>query len=690
MQSFRTELENPIVEKDIIELEKKIHLFKTGVLDEESFRSLRLARGVYGQRQQGVQMVRIKLPLGIITPDQLNRIAKISEQYANGNIHLTTRQDVQVHYVSLDDTPQLWAELEKDDVTLREACGNTVRNITSSPYAGIDPNEPFDVTPYGWNLFEFLLRNPIGTEMGRKFKIAFSSSVADESRGYMHDLGIIPIINGEREGFKLLLGGGLGAQPHLAITLKEFIPADELLRYAAAIVKVFDQYGERNKRNKARFKFLLQASGAAEILRLIEAEFQQTEVEFESNNNHFYSNNVTNEPVEGIEDLDGFKKWHITNVKTQKQKGYVSIIVKVRNGNISAEQARSLSDLIKNYTEDSARITIEQNLLLRFVPEKYVTNVYNNLQRIGLNDFGAGTIRDLTACPGTDTCNLGITGTYLAAEVIENLLVKEYPQVVLSGDITIKMSGCMNACGQHTVSDIGFHGSTIKQNGATYPALQVLIGGANFGYGEARFGDKVIKVPTKRIEQVIRKILDDFLANRLEHELFKNYYNRRDKIYFYELLKEIADVQNAQDTELLDWGADQKFKPEIGIGECAGVKIDLVKTLLFEAYEKIDEANWFIENQKWNDAAYVAYSSIIQSAKAFLIKNEVPTNSKHQIAEAFEAYYPLVKSKFLAETFKELLNQYIATSDNQKLVIDLVQQAERFHLAIDELEKKLN
>ncbi|HEX3165615.1 MAG TPA: nitrite/sulfite reductase, partial [Chitinophagaceae bacterium] len=225
MQSFRTELENPLVEKDILELEKKIRLFREGKMDEEKFRSLRLARGVYGQRQQGVQMVRIKLPYGKMTLAQWKRIADVSDEYSTGNLHLTTRQDIQIHFVSLDRTPEMWNELEKDDVTIREACGNTVRNITASDIAGIDPDEPFDVTPYAHAMFEYFLRKPVCQEMGRKFKIAFSSSEKDTALVFMHDLGVIPrikFIDGkEVRGFKVLVGGGLGAQPHLAITTHE-------------------------------------------------------------------------------------------------------------------------------------------------------------------------------------------------------------------------------------------------------------------------------------------------------------------------------------------------------------------------------------------------------------------------------------------------------------------------------------
>src|SRR5678809_120718 len=276
MQSFRTELENPIVEKDILELEKKIREFREGKIPEEKFRSLRLARGVYGQRQQGVQMVRIKLPYGKMTLAQWKRISDVSDEYSTGNLHLTTRQDIQIHFVSLDRTPEMWSELEKDDVTIREACGNTVRNITASDIAGIDPDEPFDVTPYAHAMFEYFLRKPVCQEMGRKFKIALSSSEKDTALVFMHDLGVIPrikIIDGkEVRGFKVVVGGGLGAQPHLAITTHEFLEEDLLIPYIESVLRVFDRHGERASRHKARIKFLIQKIGIDAFNELVKEQ----------------------------------------------------------------------------------------------------------------------------------------------------------------------------------------------------------------------------------------------------------------------------------------------------------------------------------------------------------------------------------------------------------------------------------
>jgi sulfite reductase (ferredoxin) len=333
MQSFRTEIENPIVEKDIIELEKKIRLFREGKIDEEKFRSLRLARGVYGQRQPGVQMIRIKLPYGKATGDQLLRIADVSDKYSTGKLHITTRQDIQIHYVSLDETPALWAELEKDDVTLREACGNTVRNVTASETAGVDIKEPFDVTPYADAVFQYFLRNPICQEMGRKFKMAFSASEEDTALSYLHDLGFIPqikLVNGTViRGFKVLLGGGLGSQPRHADLITEFLPNDELIPFIEGVLRIFDRHGERSRRLKARMKFLINDIGIDAFLDLVKEEQKALPYKKYPINSQTYENSrtlpvpqipVTEEPS----DLN-YEQWKLTNIFPQKQKGFVSI-----------------------------------------------------------------------------------------------------------------------------------------------------------------------------------------------------------------------------------------------------------------------------------------------------------------------------------------------------------------------------
>ncbi|HEY0176222.1 MAG TPA: nitrite/sulfite reductase, partial [Pedobacter sp.] len=618
MQSFRTELENPIVEKDIIDLEQKIRAFREGKIHDEKFRSLRLARGVYGQRQPGVQMVRIKLPFGKVTFQQLLRIADVSDEYGSGNLHLTTRQDIQIHYVSLDRTPQLWAELERDDITLREACGNTVRNVTSSPDAGINPDELFDVSPYAQAMFKYLLRNPICQEMGRKFKISFSSTEKDTAFSYIHDLGFIPKINeaGER-GFKVMFAGGLGAQPFLASVVSEFLHEDQIIPYTESVLRVFDRYGERTNRNKARMKYLVQKLGLDEVQRLIAEEVI-------ANKSKRYKIDLEGvpvpklpEPVAGTGDRPvnetHYQQWLDTNVFEQKQRGFYGVYIKVPVGDIKTAQARLFVEAIRPYAADEIRITQNQGLLLKFVRKEALLPLFNNLNELNFAVPGFDSIADVTTCPGTDTCNLGISNSMSLAVVLENVIYDEYPDLIYDKDIKIKISGCMNSCGQHGLAHIGFHGSSVKANGKVVPAVQVMIGGGTVGDGIGRVAERVIKAPTKRAPAVLRAVLDDFNTNSAAEESFHAYYDNKGKDYFYQLLKPLADLTTLKDEEYVDWGHEETFETAIGVGECAGVVIDLVATLLLEGEERLQWAGAAFEGKAWSDAIYHSYSVFVNT-----------------------------------------------------------------------------
>ena len=419
MKSFQTEIEDPLVEKDIIELEQKIRAFREGSLNEEKFRSLRLARGVYGQRQQGVQMIRIKLPFGKVTTKQLLRIADISDEYSNGNLHLTTRQDIQIHYVSLDKTPELWAKLERDDITLREACGNTVRNITASAVAGIDPKEPFDVSPYAQGLFKYFLRKPFGQELGRKFKIAFSSNDDDTAYTFMHDLGFIPkvrIVNGElKRGFKVLIGGGLGAQPFLAKTAFEFLEEDQIVPFTEALIRVFDRHGERTSRHKARIKYLVNKIGLEQLLTYVEEERLALNVQSYAIDSEISISKAGDFALSfttfKISDNKKYQDWLRSNVFEQKQQGFYGVNIKILLGNLNSRTARLLVDLVNVYASDDIRITINQGILLKFVPKSALPALFRSLDKLNIAEPGFDSVADITACPGTDTCNLGISSS---------------------------------------------------------------------------------------------------------------------------------------------------------------------------------------------------------------------------------------------------------------------------------------
>ena len=676
MQSFRTELENPIVERDILELERKIALFREGKIDEEKFRSLRLARGVYGQRQPGVQMVRIKLPYGRATSAQLRRICAVSEEYSIGRLHITTRQDIQIHFVSLDRTPELWAELEKDDVTLREACGNTVRNVTASETAGIDPKEPFDVTPYADATFRYFLRNPICQEMGRKFKMAFSSSEEDTALAYMHDLGFIPKVkevNSQQvRGFKVLLGGGLGSQPRHADVISEFVETDQIIPFIEAVLRIFDRHGERARRNKARMKFLVKEIGIESFLELVEKEkkalpFQTFPLDFED---YEAGRVLPNPPSPALDEELGldFELWKLTNVLPQKQAGYVSIGVKVSLGDFYLDQARPLADLVETYAAGEVRFTLRQNILIRDVREDLVPFFYQELKKIRLADRGYNTLGDITACPGTDTCNLGIASSTGIAVELEKVILDEYPQYLQNKDLVIKISGCMNACGQHNMAHIGFQGMSMKAGKTVIPALQVLLGGGNLGDGNGRFADKVTKIPSRRGPQALRLLIDDFEKNSQNLD-FLSYYDQQGQMYFYELLKELSDASTVTESDSVDWGHQEAYEVAVGVGECAGVVIDLVATLLLEALEKLDLGQEALEQGRWSDSIYHHYAGLINAAKALLLSEDVSTNSYANIISLFDEKFIENGKIQLEGTFAEKvyqINQHKPTEEFAK------------------------
>lgn len=665
MKSFQTEIEDPIVEKDIIELEKKIRAFREGTLNEEKFRSLRLARGVYGQRQQGVQMIRIKLPFGKITTKQLLRIAAISDEYSTGNLHLTTRQDIQIHYVSLERTPELWAKLELDDITLREACGNTVRNITASAVAGIDPKEPFDVSPYAHEMFKYLLRKPFGQELGRKFKIAFSSNDDDTAFTFMHDLGFIPkikIVDGkEVRGFKIVVAGGLGAQPILAKTAYEFLEEDQIIPFTEAVIRVFDRHGERTSRHKARIKYLVQKIGIEQLMQYVAEEQLALNVKTYTINRNAVpvklNDKQTTFTTFKISNEKKYQDWLRSNVFEQKQKGYYGVNIKILLGNFSSDTARLLAPIVERYAADDIRITVNQGLLLKYVPKEALPALFQELDKIGFAEPGFDSVADITACPGTDTCNLGISSSTGIARELERVVIEEYPELLFNNDIKIKISGCMNSCGQHSLAQIGFHGSSFKSGTAVVPALQLVMGGGTLGNGEGRVSEKIIKVPSKRGPAVLRTLLDDFDKNSVEGEYFNNYYDKKGKDYFYQLLKPHADNSTLQPEEYLDWGHNEAFKTEIGVGECAGVMIDLVATLLFEVEEKIDWAESALSSEMYADSIYHSYSAMVNAAKALLLGKSVPTNTQHGIINDFDKFFVETNEFKLDEPFKEFVLQ---------------------------------
>jgi sulfite reductase (ferredoxin) len=687
MQSFRTELENPVVEKDIIQLEKKIKEFRDGKIPDEKFRSLRLARGIYGQRQPGVQMIRIKLPYGKMTLAQWKRIADVSDEFATSNLHLTTRQDIQIHFVSLERTPELWSLLEQDNVTIREACGNTVRNITASDQAGIDPEELFDVTPYTHAAFEYFLRNPVCQEMGRKFKIAFSSSDKDTALTYIHDLGAIPRIrevDGKKErGFKIVIGGGLGAQPFLAKTTHEFLPEDQLIPYIESLLRVFDRYGERTNRNKARMKFLIQKIGLEAFNELVAEEqkalpYHSYPVDTTGYDNFALPTYELPTTEYAVKNPFKFEIWKKTNVVPQKQEGYSAVYVRVPIGDVHSDVSRRLIEKLRPVIADDVRITVNQGLQFRFVKPEHVEYVYSVLESENLAEPGFGSTADITACPGTDTCNLGISNSTGISKVLSAVIDDEFPEFLYNKDLTIKISGCMNSCGQHGMAGIGFHGSSLKAKGKVLPALQVLIGGGTLGAGNGRIADKVLKVPSKRGPDVLRVLLNDYKTNAEGNETYLGYTERKGERYFYDILKPLTSLETLAAEDFTDWGHEETYSTAIGVGECAGVVIDLVATLIFEGEEKLDLSKESLDNKIWSDSIYHAYAAFVNTAKALLLGQGIQCNTQSGILRDFDANF--TQKGLFSEygSFQELVLQINKNEPSEAFASSYYKQAKDF------------
>ncbi len=647
MESFRTELENienPVVAQDIIDLERKIRLFREGKIDDDKFRSLRLARGIYGQRQAGVQMIRIKLPFGRITTQQIRRIANISDEYASSNLHATTRQDIQIHFVSLDKTPELWAKLEQDSITTREACGNTVRNITASATAGIDPNELFDVSPYAYEMFNYFLRNPICQEMGRKIKIAFSNNESDTAYTFIHDLGFIPKIREGKRGFKVLVGGGLGATPFLAHVAYEFLAEEKIIPFSESVLRVFDRYGERTRRMKARLKFLIDEIGFPQFMALVEEENLAIK-----NQEYKVNEDVLPDPELpeylptyelALPNETKYLRWHKSNVMEQKQEGFFAVFVKLPLGNLSSDKARQFADIVDTYASSELRITINQGYLIRFVRPEALRHLFHALDQIGLAEPGFDSVADVTACPGTESCNLGISSSTGIALALEKVLEDEYPDLIYNSDIKIKISGCPNSCGQHGLASIGFYGSTIKdKSGNILPALVVLLGGARLRDGSGLISDKLIKIPSKRGPDSLRILLNDYEANAAEGEYYHDYFQRMGRNHFYALLKPLAELSTLTQEDYLDWGEEHKFSLKTAVGECAGVIIDLVATLFHDSQEKLEWSQNALTNGLYADSIYHSYSAFINTAKALLLTQDVKPSTQHQVMVEFQKHF---------------------------------------------------
>jgi sulfite reductase beta subunit-like hemoprotein len=557
--------------KDVDEFVEKLSAFERGELNPEQFRAFRLLRGVYGQRQADKQMFRIKIPMGLLGPEQLVAIAEVADRYSRGFGHVTTRQNIQLHFMNMSDMETVMRRLDEVGLTTREACGNSVRNVTACELAEVCPDAAFDVSPYAEALVRYFLRHPLSSTLPRKFKIAFSGCGTDCAFGAIHDLGLVAKVENGQRGFKVYAAGGLSTTPQAAITLHEFVPAAELGRVGEAIVRLFDAHGKRDNKARARMKYVLRRLGE-EGFRSLYAEIR-AKVDAEAAAELRLPENPKNEPAPPVESGHGahpagYLAWRSGCVVDQRQDGYAAVYVRLFLGDVTSAQLRALAQLLPRFGDGTLRLTIDQNLLIPWVDRRSLPALFVALREIGLARTDVHTARDVLSCPGAESCNLAVTSSRNVARAISERL--ELPDVASSAgvaDTTIKISGCPNSCGQHHVADIGWHGAAKTVNGTTYPMYQLHLGGG-VDAGGARFGRQVVKVVARRVPDAVAVLLKLYEAERTEGETPADFYRRVDPKRVVAVLGDIA-VQAPRGGEEADIGEETGFHVAIGAGECA-------------------------------------------------------------------------------------------------------------------------
>lgn len=563
-------------DREISTLERYIDDFLNGRMEEDHFKPMRLYMGIYGQRQGGTnQMIRIKIPFGHLTAERIETIAEATERFAPRKLaHVTTRQDLQVHFVQLRDVPALLRMLASAGVTTREACGNTVRNVTGCCRMGVCPTEPFDLTPYADIVSKFFLRNPACKNLPRKFKIAFSGCAHDCAAGAIHDIGILAQVrrdNGtERLGFKVLAGGGLGSTPRAAIVLEEFIPKELLLPTCAALVRVFNRAGNRKNRYRARMKFVVQKLGVEKFVEEVRRERESVLAEplpalpDPEPNEPFVQGRRPAPKVRPADVSDA--AWFDKNCDVQRQSGLYVVNVYLYRGDVTVVQMRGIAALLRRHPEMEVRLSYQQNLVIRNVAEGKLGAVYDQLSAMGLALAGAETTMDVTVCPGADTCNLAKTHSMGLAEKLTARL-KDNPDV---NGYRIKISGCENACGQHQIADLGFHGCIRKVGGRIVPHYVLMLGGGVDEHG-ARFGREIVKVPARRIEAVVSRLVTLYKKERENGESFGRFLQRVDKQRAKESIQDLIPLPSFEEDRdaYRDVGEEKDYQFLEKEGECA-------------------------------------------------------------------------------------------------------------------------
>jgi sulfite reductase beta subunit-like hemoprotein len=575
----------PILEREFEDFETEATKFLDGETPENEFIGFRLKQGVYGQRQPGVQMMRIKLPFGGITPEQMEAFADVIERYVPLNKgHITTRQNIQMHHVALKDATDVLRGLAPSGLSSREGCGNTVRNVTGDPWAGICENEVFDPTPYAGAYVRYFVRHPTTQLMPRKFKTAFTGTDDDRAITGIHDIAFLARERDGVKGFEVRVGGGTAIMPRIAYTLYDFVEADngDFLKITEAVVRIFDrQDWLRVNRARARIKVLVDKVGIDEVRRMVDEELEGDwvqERDFSLDRLLFEDDEQANAPAPPATyatpngDLSEFERFSRANVTAQRQAGFSAVQVHVPRGDLSPEQFRGLADIMRDYSGGYARTTVHQNLVLRWVRDECVYEVWQRLLDLDLGQPGADEIDDVVSCPGTDSCKLGITSSMGLNLAIRERLAEMKVTDPLSRRIHIKMSGCPNGCSQHHIANIGFYGASIKVGEHTIPAYIPHIGGTYEG-GDLAYGARLkVRLAAKRIPDAIERWVRMYEAERLDGEEFNAFAERVGTKRFEDEVRELAlPIEFSLETmnTFIDWSRNAPFEVQRGEGECA-------------------------------------------------------------------------------------------------------------------------
>ena len=612
------------VADEIAHFESEVARFQAGEIPAEKFQGFRLRQGLYGQRGGEGHMLRLKLPYGRVDADQLDAIAAMGDKYAQGPAHVTTRQDFQYHYIQVEQAADTFRDLAAAGITTREACGNTVRNVTSCHLAGVCTQEIFDVAPYAEAVYAYFLRHPVTQNMPRKFKVAFSGCDTDCGHTGIQDIGLIPAVKDGVYGFSVKAGGGLGSAPRVAHPFEDFVPVDELLPLCEALIRLFDLYGNRKQRARARLKFLIERLGEEEVRRRYDeerAKIIKEGVEFPSLPQPSPNPNVVMWD-DALPQGTGFDRWRATNVTAERGEGLFSAQVTLPLGDMTNDQLRTMARLVREFSEaGELRLTVQQNVVILSVPGSRLEALYGELGGIGLAGAQAQGLTDVMSCPGAESCNLALTQSRNLGSHLTDHFAQAPESYDDAGGARVKISGCPNSCGHHHIASIGFHGTAKKNQGHMAPFYEVHLGGHADAAGTG-IANPTLRVPAQNGPKVVDALLERYRGDRIDGERFDAFVARVGKDTLKEMLTPLTEMPAYEEDPSFyrDLGTDEDFALEdMGPGECAGGVLDLIEVGLKEARQGIAVAQSARTGGNWKDVAEQADAAVFSAAQALLV-----------------------------------------------------------------------